>query len=232
MIERLLAAIHKEAQLFLRDPKSRAMLFGLPVMQVLIFGLAATLDVNNVELAIVNDDAGRWSREMIQRVESAGFVANTTHLDNTAELKSMIETRQVLLGLHFPADFSRKVSAGTPAGVRVVIDGRRANAGQVVSSYLGAMVAELGAELEQDRGVPPIPEAVSRNWFNANLDYRWFMVPNLSATMSMIIALMITALSIPGSGSWAPLTSCWCRQVPHWKSSSARPFPRWSRGAL
>ena len=67
MFGRLLASVLKEMLLFLRDPRSRAMLFGIPVMQVTIFGLAATLEVRHVDLAIINDDAGRWSRRTAGR---------------------------------------------------------------------------------------------------------------------------------------------------------------------
>lgn len=197
MFDRLIASMIKEVIMFLRDPRSRAMLFGLPVMQVMIFGLAATLEVRHVDLAIVNDDAGRWSRELIARVSSAEFVGSVTHLDSMAEFTPRLERREVLLGLHFPADFSRNVVAGRPAEVQLVIDGRRANAGQVTLSYLTAIAAELGVELARSdpQFVEP-PAAAVRHWFNPNLDYRWFMVPNLAASLSMIIALMITSLSI------------------------------------
>ena len=197
MLDRLLASIRKEFLVFLRDPKLRGMLFGLPVMQVLVFGFAATLEVRHVDLAIVNDDAGRWSREMISRTSAASFVGRVVYLDSMDDFTARLERREVLLGLHFPADFSRDVAAGRPAQLQVVIDGRRANAGQVAFSYVTAIAAQLGLELARSdpQFVTP-PQAEVRHWFNPNLDYRWFMVPNLAATMSMIIALMITGSSI------------------------------------
>ena len=197
MFGRLLASILKEMRLFLRDPRSRAMLFGIPIMQVTIFGLAATLEVRHVDLAIINEDAGRWSREMVARVSSASFIGSVVHPDDMADFTARLERRQVLLGLHFPADFSRDVAAGRPATLQVIVDGRRANAGQITFSYVSAIAAELGMELARTEPdfVDP-PATAVRHWFNPNLDYRWFMVPNLAASLSMIIALMITALSI------------------------------------
>ena len=147
MLGRLLASIRKEILVFLRDPKVRGMLFGLPVMQVLVFGFAATLEVRHVDLAIVNDDAGRWSREMISRASAASFVGRVVHLDSMEEFSARLARREVLLGLHFPADFSRDVALGRPANVQVVIDGRRANAGQVAFSYMTVIAAGLGLEL-------------------------------------------------------------------------------------
>ena len=197
MLGRLFASVIKEFRLFMRDPRVRAMLFGIPVMQVTIFGLAATLEVRHVNVAIINDDAGRWSREMVSRVSAASFVNELVYLDNMAEFTDRLERRKVLLGLHFPADFSRDVAAGNPAHLQVIIDGRRANAGQVTLSYLTAIALELGLELARlDPQFVEPPGAPVRHWFNPNLDYRWFMVPNLAASLSMIIALMITSLSI------------------------------------
>lgn len=197
MLDRLLASVLKEIIVFWRDPRARGMLFAMPVVQVLVFGLAATLEVHHVDLAIVNDDAGRWSRELIARVSAAGFVDSAIQLDSKADFTARLEQRQVLLGLYFPADFSREIAAGRPGDLQIIIDGRRSNAGQVTSSYLTAMAAELGMELARaDPLFVHPPEAVVRHWFNPNLDYRWFMVPNLAASLSMIIALMITALSI------------------------------------
>jgi ABC-2 type transport system permease protein len=197
MLDRLLASVIKEIILFWRDPRASAMLFVMPAVQIFIFGLAATLEVRHVELAIINNDSGRWSRELIARVGSAGFVDKVVQLEDMAEVTARLERREVLLGLNFAADFSRDVEAGRPADLQIIIDGRRANAGQVTASYLTAIVAELGMELaraEPDFIAPP--QAVVRHWFNPNLDYRWFMVPSLAASLSMIIALMITALSI------------------------------------
>jgi len=167
MLGRLLASIRKEILVFLRDPKVRGMLFGLPVMQVLVFGFAATLEVRHVDLAIVNDDAGRWSREMISRASAASFVGRVVHLDNMEEFSARLARREVLLGLHFPADFSRDVALGRPANVQVVIDGRRANAGQVAFSYMTAIAAGLGLELAgaEPQFVTP-PQAEVRHWFN------------------------------------------------------------------
>ncbi|MCP5130653.1 MAG: ABC transporter permease [Pseudomonadales bacterium] len=197
MLDRLLASSVKEILLFWRDPRSRSALFAMPIMQVVIFGLAATLEVRHVDLAIINEDSGRWSQELISRVESASFMGSTAHFDSVAQFTGSLERREVLLGLHFPADFSRNIVAGRPASVQLIVDGRRANAGQVTASYVRDIAAGLGMELAgmEPQFVNP-PQAAVRHWFNPNLYFRWFMVPNLAASLSMMIALLITSLSI------------------------------------
>jgi len=197
MLGRLFASVIKEIIVFWRDPRARAMLFVLPVVQVTVFGIAATLEVHHVKLAVLNHDAGRWSHELIERVMAAEFVDSVVRVDDTADFPLLLEQRQVLLGLQFPADFSRDVAAGRPAQAQVILDGRRANAAQVTLSYLMAIAEELGVELARmDPLTIEPPRAEVRHWFNPNLDYRWFMVPNLAASLSMIISLTITALSI------------------------------------
>lgn len=197
MFDRLSASIVKEFLMFWRDPKSRGLLIGMPMMQVLIFGFAATMDVKNVDLAIINQDAGRWSQELIQRASSAQFVGSTRYFDNMEEFGQAIERREVLLGLHFPADYSRKIISDNSGEVQVVIDGRRANSGQVAFSYLSAIAAEMDLDIKRAQGgfISP-PVAAVRYWFNSNLEFRWFILPGVVATMSMMIALMMASLSI------------------------------------
>jgi ABC-2 type transport system permease protein len=113
------------------------------------------------------------------------------------KLTEDLEQRRILLGLYFPADFSRNVIAGRPAAVQVILDGRRANAAQVAYSYILAIAREAGMELAATRfGAAAVPQARVRHWFNPNLNYRWFIVPSLAGTMSMVIALMMTGVSI------------------------------------
>jgi ABC-2 type transport system permease protein len=113
------------------------------------------------------------------------------------ELTEDLEQRRILLGLYFPADFSRRVIAGEPAGVQLILDGRRANAAQVAYSYIGTIARVAGMELAAaDATAAAVPQAQVRHWFNPNLNYRWFIVPSLVGTMSMVVALMMTGLSI------------------------------------
>ena len=115
-----------------RDPGMRRMLLAAPLLQVLVFTYAATMEVHNVALAVVNQDSGRWSRELVIRLEAAGFVDQVIHAPTTTALADLIERRQVLLAVHFQPDFSRRIEAGQSGPVQLLFDGRRANAGQIV----------------------------------------------------------------------------------------------------
>ena len=195
MMTQLAAQIVKELLSYLRDPKSRLTLIGPPIMQLLIFSYAVTLDVDNIRIAVLNEDNGSAAFELIQRIEAASFVREVVFVDRAAALASAIDRREVLAGLHIPADFSRKLARGTPAAAQVILDGRRANAAQITLSYLNAIAIETGAELSA-QGLGAMPRVETRYWFNPNLIYRWFVVPSLSGILAMMISLLVTALSI------------------------------------
>ncbi len=192
---RLRSQVVKEMLSYLRDPRSRMTLIVPPLMQLLIFSFAATLEVRNVDIAVLDRDSGAWSREMVQRVDAAGFVDRIVPVNSLAELRRLVDHREVLLGLHFDAGFSRDIEAGRPAEAQLLVDGRRANAGQIAVGYIEAVAAQLGAELAPAGGVPP-PSTVVRHAFNPNLTYRWFIVPSLSGILAMFISLVVTSLSI------------------------------------
>lgn len=192
---RLRAQIIKELLSFLRDPKSRFMLIGPPLMQLLIFSFAATLEVRNIDVAVLDDDAGRSSYELLAEIGASSFIGEVRMARGATELAGMIDRREALVALHIPADFSRDVAAGRPASVQLIVDGRRANSGQIAAGYLNTLVGRLGGEVPATAGAPA-PEVSVRNWFNPNLIHRWFIVPGLAAVLAMLISLLVTALSI------------------------------------
>ncbi len=192
---RLKAQIIKELLSLLRDPKSRIVLIAPPLMQLLIFSFAATLEVNNVTLALLNQDSGKWSHEVVQRISASGFISDIKTVAGPDELQQTIDQRVALMALHFQPDFSRRLAAGKPASVQVILDGRRANAAQIAQSYLNTIIAGVNEDINPQVGAI-LPQAEVRNWFNPNLIYQWFIVPALVGTLAMASSLIVCALSI------------------------------------
>lgn len=192
---RLRAQIIKEFLCILRDPRSRLVLLVPPLMQLMVFSFAATLEVSNSTIAVYDRDGGRWSQEFVAGVAAAGFVGRLNNVHSADELHRVIEHREALLAIEIPATFSREVSAGRPAALQVIVDGRRANSGQIALGYVNAVAANLGMTLKP-ASERPADFSVVRHSFNPNLIYRWFVVPSLAAIMSMIVSLLVTALSI------------------------------------
>lgn len=191
---RLQAQFTKEILSVLRDPRSRMVVFVPPLLQLLIFAFAATLTVRNVEIAVHNQDAGRWSHELLQRLDSAEFIARVRHVDSEQRMRELIDRGEVIAALDIPMDFSRTIAAGDSGRAQLLVDGRRSNAGQITVGYLATIAADVSAELAPDAQAPT--PVLVRHWFNPNLVYRWYIVPGLAGILALFSALMITSLSI------------------------------------
>jgi ABC-2 type transport system permease protein len=197
MASRILALIVKELLAVLRDPRSRIVLIGPPLIQLFVFSFAATLEVKNVEIGVLNQDVGRGGWEIVQRVAASPTFTRVDTLRGVEEIKAYIDGRHGLLVLHIPQDFSRRVLRGEEGKIQVILDGRRSNAAQIVQGYLERMVSELSAEYVAANGLePPASELITRHWFNPNLSYIWFTVPALVGILTMLIGLIVTALSV------------------------------------
>jgi drug efflux transport system permease protein len=196
MLDRLFTLVVKELQLALREPQSRALLVVPVVLQLLLFPFAASLEVKNATLAILNLDSGAQSTELVQRLARTEAFPRIRMVHSQAELGALIDTQQALLGLELPVAFSRDLAAGRPAKVLAIVDGRRSNSAQIAFGYAADIVSRYGGELAAAAGHPAISQTVVRPWFNANLEYRWFMLPVLVAIITTIGSLIVTALSI------------------------------------
>ncbi|HEY0766980.1 MAG TPA: ABC transporter permease [Steroidobacteraceae bacterium] len=211
MLQRLLAIVRKELITMLRDPRARWALIIPPIIQLFIFSSAATMEVKNIALAVVDLDRGPYAADVQQRLRGSRSFTSLPRYANVAAARSALEREQVIGILVLPSGFSPDLAAGRPASVQLLLDGRRSNAAQITAQYVSTIVAAEGTALSGappdanaaaaaavTAGFAPTPNAalVIDNWFNPNLDYQWFMLPNLVGTLSLGVALMITALSV------------------------------------
>jgi drug efflux transport system permease protein len=195
MLGRLLTLIVKELQLALHDPQSRRMLVLPVVLQLVLFPFAISLEVKNSTLAILNHDQGAESVELIERLARAAAFPHLLMLRSQSEITDVVNDQRALLVLEFPSDFSRALVAGRGAKIEAIVDGRRSNSAQIAFGYAQSIVDGYAAERAEARGTPPTSRIVIRNWFNPNLEYRWFLLPCLVAVITTIGTLMMTALS-------------------------------------
>lgn len=196
---RLRALIIKELLAVVRDPRSRMILIVPPVIQLLVFAFAATMDVKRIDAAVVNQDAGHWGTELVQRVQASPSFRSVQATASIHEAERGLVEQDVIAIIHIGPTFSRDIERGEPARVQLLLDGRKSNAAQIVAGYVTQIVAGLSAEagghkLGQAAG-EPVALAV-RNWFNPNLDDKWYMVPSLIAVIALLMGLIVTALSI------------------------------------
>lgn len=192
MLQRILTLVLKELQVQFRDRDSRIVLILPVIMQLALFPFAATLEVKNNTLAVYNQDMGSASVELTQRFMQFKAFTRLKMLHGFKEVRDTIDNQRALLVVNFPIDFTRRVKANKPTSIQLIIDGRRSNAAQIAASYIQSVVTDYH---QQQSNKVPVTLAI-RNWFNPNLDYRWFMLPMLIAIITTIGSMVVTALSV------------------------------------
>lgn len=200
---RITRLIVKEFLAVWRDPKSRTVLIVPPMVQLIVFVYAATQEVKNVQMAALDLDCSTQSRELISRFDGSRTFTSVRRLRSLAEIRPAIDAQEVILVLHVPQDFSRKLASGQQASVQLILDGRKSNASQIVAGYAETIVRNFAAQLPQAAGREAVhteslgaSSIVERAWFNPNRENVWSVVPSLVAILTALIGLIVTALSV------------------------------------
>jgi len=196
MLSRILTLVLKELEALLLDPQGRRLLLVPLFLQIAIFPLAATLEVKNSTLGILNRDAGSISSEIIERFSHAKAFTHLLYLRDEGQMRQAVEQEKALAVLYFPVDFSRRVAAGQSPNLQVILDGRRSNSAQISFSYIQDILTDYGNEQAWASGRPVVSEVIVRHWFNPNLDYTYFVLPSLVAIITTISLMVVTALSV------------------------------------
>ncbi len=196
MFHRVLTLIMKELRSLLRDPQTRIILVAPVLFQVLLFPFAATLEVTNAAIAVYSEDNGPASVELTQRFARAKAFSHLLLLKNPQAMNSIIENQQALVLVRFPSDFSRRLLSGEQGALQVILDGRNSNSAQIAANYIQQITREYQLELMGQRPLRNNSQVVIRNWYNPNLDYKWFVIPSLIAMIATIGVLTVTSLSI------------------------------------
>lgn len=199
---RLLTIVRKELLVLFSNRVSRIMLIVPPLMQIVMFGWAATLEVRNVDVAVLDHDGGPLAADIVHRLRGSPTFRNVFFISSEADIAPAIDGERALFALVLDQDLSRRAAAGREAVVQVILDGRRANAAQIAAYYLQTMLADLASTLPRTRmaaqlstGVPDIALTI-RCWFNPNLEFQWFFLPNLIGMLSFMLGLVVTGLSV------------------------------------
>lgn len=196
-MKRVWSLIRKELIGIWRDPKSRFSLLAPPLIQLFIFTFAATLDVKNVSMGVLNLDSGEKGFQLVERFQGSPTFSHITYLQSEKEIAHFMDIQKGLMVLYIDSTFSRDVDANQETSVELILDGRKSNTAQIVMGYANTIISSFSKEVSilEDKPIQNIA-LIPRNWFNPNLIYYWFNIPSLVATLSMITALVITSIAI------------------------------------
>ena len=197
MIARILALVLKEFLALLKDKRSRIVLIAPPLIQMMIFGYAATFDLKNVPFAVYNEDRGTAASELLAAFDGAVSFSRVTQITHESEIAPLIDGRQVLMVVHVGQNFSANMLAGRSGALQVIIDGRNSNtamlaindAREIVDRYNRAWLADHG-------GSQPPAHIETRAWFNPNLESRWFFLPGIVGVITLLVTMLVTAMSV------------------------------------
>lgn len=204
MGERILTMLRKEFRSVFRDPRMRMVIFGVPVIQTLIFGYAVTMDVRHVQLGVIDRDNTPASRALVARFTGSGYFDAVLHTNDEAAARAAIDATRVAALLQINAGFEAIQRAGRPAPAQLVVDGSDSNTARLVLNYSAVIAGSHNRELLLESALRRAGRSLPagsvdlrvRSWFNENLESRNYFVPGVMAILVMLISLMLTGMSI------------------------------------
>ncbi|MDR7866027.1 MAG: ABC transporter permease [Sporomusaceae bacterium] len=199
--ERLRHMIKKEFIQVFRNPKMRAIVLVMPLIQSMVFGYAVTTDVKQVATAVYDQARTPESRDLVDRFIHSGYFTVKAMVHSDREIDELIDYGKVSAVIRIPADFSGNVASGRTAAVQIIVDGTDSNTAGVVMSYAGNIIRNDAIELlrKQVGGSGRELGGVNlqaRAWFNENLTSRNFYVPGVIAVIVMLVTLLLTSMSV------------------------------------
>lgn len=197
MIGRILALLIKEFHAIWRDKKTRYVLIVPPLIQLFIFSFAATLDVRNVTIGIVNRDNGKQSIELLQRFQGSPTFSHVVYLESIDQIKDFIDNQRGTGVISIDEQFSRKLENKEKAIIQLIMDGRKSNTTQIVAGYVSTILQQFNQDFSELNGIAmQETKLYPRNWYNPNLWYYWYNVPSLCGILTLLEALVLTSLSV------------------------------------
>jgi ABC-2 type transport system permease protein len=197
MWRQVLALIVKELLAVLRDKKSRMVLVGPPLIQLLVFGYAATYDLNNVPIAIYNQDGSAASRDLVTRFAGSPTFQLVAMLQSDVRIKELIDSRQVQAVLVIDPRFTQSLLTQVPTPVQLIVDGRNSNSALLIVGYANTILSEFALAWDVAHGNPaPLAVLDVRARYNPTLNSQWFIVPGIVAVLTQVVTLLVVGLSV------------------------------------
>jgi ABC-2 type transport system permease protein len=205
MFGRLKQMIIKEFIQTLRDKRTRFILIGPPIIQMMVFGYAANYEIRHVPTVVLDLDHSQESRELISRFTSSPYFDVQRQLTDSRQLGDVIEQVDATAGLEIDAGFAAKLRSGQTAPLQVIVDATNSNTALIASGYITQIANGFAQEYQKDRiyriapqlvEVMPSVELAPRPWYNPDLRSRWFFVPGIIGSLTLVLVVTLTAFAV------------------------------------
>ena len=200
---RVWAVARKEFIHVIRDPRSLGMGIAIPMLLLLLFGYALTLDVDNVPLVVWDQSESPASRQLVSGFLGSRYFLLRSYVHNYPEVEQAVDSRRALMALIIPRDFSGRIESGSLAPVQIIVDGSDSNTATIAMGYADvvALAYSQGVAVNTLRraGGRMIQTPVDlrpRVWFNADMESKNYIIPGLIAVIMMVIAALLTSLTV------------------------------------
>ncbi len=197
-MRRVMHLVRKELLELRQDPRLFGIVIMAPIIQLGVLGYAATTDVKDVPIVVVDADRSSHSRTLIARFEASENFKLVGLLDSTDQIDPWLDRGEAWMALSIPSDYGERLQGGQPVTLQVVADGTDANSTNVAMGYARALITGYAQELAagtQGRVVPPVSVEI-RVWFNPRLESRDFMIPGIVALLLLVVTTNLSAMAI------------------------------------
>jgi len=204
-LSRIRHMLTKEFIQTLRDPHTRWLLWGPPLIQMVIFGYAATMEIKHVSMAVLDRDNTQESRGLVSHFSASRYFSVTRYAARQDELRSGIDRGDFLMALEIDSGFAQRLRSGQGATVQVVVDSSNSNTALVALGYLNQIGAQFTQDYQRDRLWRVAPQLASfvpqvdleaRPWFNEGFESQWYFVPGVIGNLMLIMVMNLTAFAV------------------------------------
>jgi ABC-2 type transport system permease protein len=200
---RVWAIARKELLHVLRDPRSLGMAIAIPMLMLVLFGYALTLDVDRVPMVVWDQNRTPASRELVSRFDGSRYFTLVEQVANYRDLERAIDYRDALVALVIPSDFASQADAGRDVAVQFIVDGSDSTTATIALGYADAVMGDYSQEMLVDemqrlhgQSLRVPLDARPRVWFNPELESKNYIIPGLIAVIMMVIAALLTSLTV------------------------------------
>jgi ABC-2 type transport system permease protein len=202
---RLRAMLVKEFIQVFRDKRTRFLLFGPPIIQMVIFGYAATLEIQHVPMAILDYENSQVSRDFVSRFQGSRYFDVREQTLDRARVRRMVDHGDVLLVVQVNAGFSEQLRKGQTAQVQVILDASNSNTALVSLGYVNQIASKFAGDYQAemlDRTSPAIMKQIPsivlerQPWFNPDLRSQWYFVPGVMGNLITLVIVLLTAFAV------------------------------------
>jgi ABC-2 type transport system permease protein len=205
MFARVTPIVIKEFLEISRDKAARFLLIVPPIIQILVFGYAATFEVHHVSTALLDLDHSQESRELIARFTSSNRFDVVKVAQSQRAINATIDRSDAAVALVIHAGFAELLRKGQAAPLQVIVDGTNSNTALIALGYINSIATEFAQDYVTDlaqriRGIQGMRQVQvtleQRPWFNPDLNGRWFFVPGVIGTITLITIVNLTAFAV------------------------------------